>query len=147
VNRAAIIDHLEKEEGFRSLLYDDATGKPLKPGDRIVGHPTAGIGLALDIEGLTREEARYLCENRVAKRELALDQELPGWRSLSEARQLVLLSMAYQMGVRGLLGFAKMIAALQRGDFAEAADEMLASVWATQTPARAQRLAEMVRQG
>jgi lysozyme len=147
MNRDAIVDHLEKEEGFRALIYDDATGKPLKPGDTIQGHPTIGIGLAVDIEGLTREEARYLCGNRVDRRIRALDQELPWWRQLPAARQTVLAGMAYQLGVRGLMNFAKMLGAVQRGDFGEAADEMLDSVWATQTPARAQRLAEMMRQG
>ncbi len=148
MNRAAILDHLEAEEGFRPLLYDDATGNPLKPGDTIVGHPTAGIGLALDVEGLTREEARYLCENRVAIREAALDKRLPWWRRLSDARQLALVSMAYQMGVDGLLRFPKLLAALQREDWPGAAAEMRDSKWArTDSPARAERLAKMMRDG
>jgi hypothetical protein len=35
--------HLVKTaESFRRFAYDDATGKPLVPGDTIKGHPTIG---------------------------------------------------------------------------------------------------------
>jgi lysozyme len=37
--------------------------------------------------------------------------------------------------------------ALRTGDYADAADEMLDSAWARQTPARAQRLAQQMRTG
>ena len=143
----AILDHIEAEEGYREFVYDDANGRRIKPGSVVVGHPTCGIGLALDVEGLDHEEARWLLARRVEKRKAALDKALPWWRGLSEARQIVLISMAYQMGMAGLLKFKNTLAAMQRGDYAGAADGMLASLWARQTPERAKRLAKMMRDG
>ena len=50
------------------------------------------------------------------------------------------------MGIHGLLGFDDFIKALQRGDYADASQEMLQSVWARiVAPARAQELANLVR--
>lgn len=142
-----ILDHLEREEEFRGFVYDDATGLPIRPGTIVKGHPTAGYGCALDVEPLTKEEARYLLRNRYEARKAALDAALPWWRALSPARQLVLVSMAYQLGIAGLLKFHDTLAAVKRGDWEAAAAGMRASLWARQTPARAERLAEKMRNG
>jgi lysozyme len=53
--------------------------------------------------------------------------------------------MCFQMGKKGVVKFVKFHAALKRGDFNTAADEMLDSKWAKQTPDRAKRLAARVR--
>lgn len=66
---------------------------------------------------------------------------------LDEARQQCILEMAYQMGVEGVQGFSKMIAALQVGDYPRAADEALDSLWAKQTPARARDVAQRLEVG
>jgi lysozyme len=66
---------------------------------------------------------------------------------LNPVREAVMLSMAYQMGVTGLLGFKNMQSAIDRRAYWEAADHMLDSRWAKQTPARAERHAEMMRTG
>lgn len=147
MNRDLMLALLIEDEGLRLDLYDDATGKQLKPGDTIIGHPTIGIGCALDVDPLTEEEAKYLCLNRIVRRERALDKALPWWRNLTSRRQLVLLSMAYQLGAAGLMGFPKFIGALRRGDHEDAAREMLDSSWHVQTPARAERLAKLMREG
>lgn len=67
--------------------------------------------------------------------------------NLNDVRQAVVLSMAYQMGVTGVLAFVKMLDAIDRRAYGEAAEEMLDSVWARQTPKRAQRHAWMMREG
>jgi lysozyme len=59
--------------------------------------------------------------------------------------QVILLEMAYQMGCRGVGKFDNMWNALEVGDYRVAADEMLDSRWARQTPARANRLADRMR--
>src|SRR5699024_12529627 len=70
-----------------------------------------------------------------------------------EARQGVLLKMCFQMGIgsaahgTGLLGFKNTLAMIERGDYESAAQGMMNSVWAKQTPNRAKRLAEQMRTG
>ncbi len=65
----------------------------------------------------------------------------------SEARCDVLISMAYQLGVDGLSLFRGMLSAITQGDFNGAANAMLDSLWARQTPGRARRHAEVMRSG
>ena len=59
--------------------------------------------------------------------------------------QEVVLNMCYQLGVTGVSKFRRAISALQEGDWDEAANEMLDSLWARQTPNRAKELSNIVR--
>ena len=64
------------------------------------------------------------------------------------ARKSVMVSMAYQMGVDGLAKFSKTLDHIKRGEFAEAAMEMLNSKWARDdSPERARRHTEQMRIG
>lgn len=49
------------------------------------------------------------------------------WRTLSEARRQVLISMCFNLSVGGLFAFKQMLGACERGDSLQAAEEMLAS--------------------
>jgi len=59
----------------------------------------------------------------------------------------VLYSMAYQLGVDGLAAFNETLKMVAAGDFSGAANGMLNSLWARQTPGRARRHAEVMRTG
>ena len=59
--------------------------------------------------------------------------------------QEVVINMCYQLGINGVSRFRKAISAMQEGDWEEAADEMLDSLWARQTPNRAKELSDIVR--
>lgn len=63
------------------------------------------------------------------------------------ARAGALLNMAFQLGMPSCKGFPAMWAALERYDYAAAADEMLDSRWHTQTPARCEEMAAAMRFG
>lgn len=73
-----------------------------------------------------------------------LDKYLPWWSEQPEPVRLVLQNMAFQMGLKGLLGFKRTLDLLHLCRYAEAAKEMLDSTWAKQTPNRAGELAELV---
>ena len=60
----------------------------------------------------------------------------------SEIVLIVLIEMAFQIGVAGVFEFKKMLAALIDHDFELAAAEMLNSPWAKQQPDHAQTLAK-----
>jgi len=147
MNRAAMLALLQVDEGVRLDLYDDATGRQLKAGDTIKGHPTIGVGRALDVNPLTREEALYLAENDIGRAEASLDRNMPGWRDLSEARQQVLCSLVFNMGWGKLSGFVKFRAALKREDWKGAAAELRDSLWYEQVKSRGERLAKMMEAG
>lgn len=144
---AVVLEILRREEGLRLKVYDDATGKPVVPGYTMKGHPTIGIGRALDVQGLTEEECELLLMNNVATYMKEVPSAVPNWARLSTTRKAVLICMAFQMGVPGLKTFKNTLADIGRGDYAAAATRMLQSKWAQQTPARAKRMAELMRRG
>lgn len=96
---------------------------------------------------ITLQEAEAL--GRVSK-QIALRDVVdlfPEFADYSEARQMALLDMSYQMGKGGLSGFKKARAAIDKGNWTTAAREILKSKYAKQTPNRANRIARMLING
>ena len=67
------------------------------------------------------------------------------WITLPPLAKQVLIEMVFQMGATGVRKFRLMRAAIERCDWARAADEMLDSRWAQQTPTCARELANLMR--
>lgn len=129
-------------------VYDDATGQRIVPGSVVKGHPTIGIGRALDTKGISMAQAQAWLDEDLEETYAALLKRLPPWfATLDPVRQGVLVEAAFQMGVDGLLAFKNTLAAIGRGDYDTAARGMLDSRWAKQTPRRVKTLAEIMRTG
>lgn len=127
---------LVRDEGLRLKPYRDTVGKL-----------TIGIGRNLDDVGISEAEAHTLCENDIARTIHDLERRLPQFNGYPEIVQRAVANMAFNLGVSGLLGFKNMIAALDRGDYQEAAAHALDSKWARQVGRRAQRVAALIREG
>ena len=131
---------LRRDEGIKATAYQDH-----------LGYWTIGVGRLIDSRkpgaGLRPDEIDYLLRNDINDRVQALKNALPCFGLLDEARQGALLNMAFQLGTAGLLGFKSTLALIAAGKYAEAAEQMLKSKWATQTPERAKRLAEQMKTG
>lgn len=131
---------LRRDEGQRPLAYQDH-----------LGYWTIGVGRLIDSRkpgaGLRQDEIDYLLRNDINDRVQALTKALSWFDRLDEARRGVLINMAFQLGTAGLLGFKSTLALIAAGKYNEAAEQMLKSKWATQTPARAKRLAEQMKTG
>lgn len=127
---------LIQHEGLQLKPYWDGSNKL-----------TIGVGRNLDDTGITQDEAMMLLRNDIDRVSRQLDVSLPWWRKLSVARQNVLISMAFNLGMQGLLGFSRMLSCLQDGDYSCAAEEMLSSKWASQVGDRAVQLAGMMESG
>lgn len=144
---ATLTTQLRRDEGLRLRVYDDATGQPIAPGSAVKGHPTIGYGRALDVRGISSQEADYLLSNDVQAVIAQVQRALPWSLTLSAPRFAVLVNMAFNLGLGGLLSFNNTLAKVQAGDYAGAAQGMLASLWAKQVGARAQRLAAQMQTG
>jgi lysozyme len=115
-----------------------------------LGYLTIGVGRLIDKRkggGITPEESAYLLSNDIDKRQAELLRRIPWVSTLDPVRFGALLNMAFQMGVDGLLGFKNTLAMIRAGNYSEAAEGMLQSLWAKQTPARAKRISEQMRLG
>jgi lysozyme len=135
-----VIAQLRGDEGERLTVYQDH-----------LGYWTIGIGVLVDARkpgaGITPEESAYLARNRVHARIASLSRALPWFDRLDAARQAALLNMSYQLGVEGLLAFAKALAAIRDERWDLAHTELLDSLWAKQTPERARRVARQIQTG
>jgi len=131
----SIIEQLELHEGIRLKPYEDTVGKL-----------TIGIGRNLDDVGLSKAEAYYLAQNDIRRRINRLEK-FEWYRNLDEVRKKVIIDMAFNLGMAGMLSFKKMIKAIKLNDFPTAAAEMLNSKWARQVKGRAKRLAKMMKTG
>ena len=136
------------KDSYSQLKRDE--GEVLHAYQDHLGFWTIGIGILIDKRkggGLRPEESEYIFRNRLKLLEEELSDRLPWISKLDPARKGVLTNMAFQMGVAGLLGFKNTLALIQSGKYQDAAKAMLQSKWATQTPARANRLSRQMETG
>jgi lysozyme len=133
-------NQLRGDEGVRSCVYQDS-----------LGFWTLGVGRLVDsrktTQGLRPVEISFLLQNDIDDRIESLTRRLPWFQDLDDARRGVLVNMAFQLGTEGLLGFVNTLGMIERGEYPQAADAMMQSKWASQTPARAGRLSQQMRLG
>jgi lysozyme len=155
--REHFIEELIKHEGLKLQVYKDT-----------LGIDTIGIGRNLEDRGISKEEldaldiptidhiyeygiteadAVYLATNDVQIVEEELLQAHPCVDRLDSVRQLILMDMAFNMGVPRLCKFKKMWNAIHEEDYPTAAKEMLDSRWANQVKGRATKLANAMHNG
>lgn len=122
-------------EGFSSTPYMDNGGISI------------GYGRNFTTNGLSEDEARYLLRNDLKRLRSALPGVVSNFNDLDHARYGVVLSMGYNLGLNGLSGFKRMIAAIEARQFHVAADEMRRSEWCGQVGVRCRDLAYMMETG
>lgn len=145
-----LLKDLERHEGLRLKVYDDATGKEVKTGDTIKGKLTIGIGRNLQDKGISEIEAKRMLMTDVDYfyKQVTRDKRVRHtFGILNNTRQRVILNMVFNMGLEGVVSFKKMWAALEHKDYNEAAFQMLDSKWAKQVGKRADELAQLMRIG
>ena len=126
-----LLERVLGHEGFERRPYQDH-----------LGNWTFGHGLTF----ITKEESEYIVDKRLAE---FTEQHMSKREWIVDRPPVVLevvTEMAYQMGFAGTNAFINMWFALYDKNYSRAADEMLDSRWAKQTPERANELANLMRQ-
>jgi lysozyme len=156
-NSSHFLDKLVEHEGLVLTVYKDT-----------LGIDTIGIGRNLKDRGISKEEldymdipnmdvvyehgiteadARYLALNDIAIVENELCRVHSCVENLDSVRQLILMDMAFNMGVPRLCKFVKMWNAIHEENFEAASREMLDSRWARQVGGRARKLSDAMKAG
>lgn len=127
---------VSQEEGRIAHVYQDS-----------LGYWTIGVGCLVDAR-----KGGGLCDEAI---DAQLEHDLKGARDraaaltgfdrCNEVRRAVLVSMCFQLG--SLASWVNFRNALSAGDYEAAANHGLDSLWAKQTPLRAQRQMQMLRTG
>lgn len=137
------ITQLMVDEGCRLTAYPD----PLSGAEPwTVGFGSTGPDVSTGTVW-TQAQADMALASRVTSLDAQLQQRLPCYPTLDDLRQAVLLNMAYNLGLNGLLAFRQTLAYVAAGEYAQAGAAMLQSNWAKQVPARANRLSVQMTTG
>jgi len=133
------IEQIKRHEGLVLHAYKDS-----------LGYLTIGYGRLIDKSkggGISEAEAEYLLQNDVSIVLAALHRNIPFFDRLCIPRQAVLMNMAFQLGIAGLMKFKSTLSFIEAGDYENASANMLKSLWAKQTPNRASEMAQQMRTG
>jgi lysozyme len=127
--------NLKRDEGLRLKPYKDTEG--------IL---TIGYGRNLEHVGITEGEAENMLLRDIG---VAWDETIrlvPSFSRLPWQAKSALVNMMFNLGYPRLSQFVRMLDAIDRDNFNEAADEALDSKWARQVGKRAERIAGLFRQ-
>ena len=137
--RVKVKEMLIDEESFSQYVYPD-----------INGYLTIGYGRSIDHRigrGISNSEALQLLDNDIFYFTNKLLQFYPYFSQLNDARQVVLVNLCFNLGIKGLLGFDKMLKAITDSRWDDAEAELLNSDAAKQLPNRYRKLGAILREG
>lgn len=134
-SRQLLEAELTRDEGKRNKLYKDTEG-----------FWTIGIGRNMDAKPLSDEVISLMFREDIEEVERILDQEMPWWRDLTDARQRAVLNMGFNMGVYALAG-TPTFKLIEQGKYAEAGARLRGWKWAKQVGKRADRVIKMIVEG
>lgn len=127
---------LRRHEGLRLHPYVDTVGKV-----------TIGYGHNLTDLGISKETAEDWLDFDARGAVSDCERLVPHFFDLDEPRQRVLVNMAFNLGIVGLLKFKNMLSACAVGDWATAKLAGLDSTWAKQVGHRADELMQRLFTG
>lgn len=128
-------DWIKNHEGLKLKLYKDTVNKW-----------TIGYGRNIEDLGITQSEAEFMFQNDLNR---CIDQlKAYDWYNNQPTNiQYALTNMCFNIGINRLLGFKRMLKAIQDKNYTLAAMEALNSKWARQVGKRAKDIATLIREG
>jgi len=130
-----LIDSIKKHEGFVAIVYKDS-----------LGIDTIGYGFAIKDLELDEDICSMILERKLENLICRVDNKFSWYKFMPQEIKDVVIEMCYQLGVTGFSKFKKTISYLQNKQWEDASIEMLDSLWAKQTPNRAEELSYKVKE-
>ena len=167
-----VVSDLDRHEGYREFAYPDPLSSlnkkhprkdwGFRPAREILaelrisvedaakqGAPfTVGFGFTHGVtpdSRMNRITAERRLEQEILDVDRALSNVLSWYKDASFVTKTVLLNMAFNMGVKGLLGFRNTLTFISQKNYEQAARNMAQSLWAKQVGKRATELMERMR--
>ncbi len=139
---------IAKAEGFRGDTYRCPAGKLTTwYGRNLEVYPFTNLEESIVLGADKKEVVNYAFDwvfFRVIEIKERLEQER-FWLRLSDERRAVCIDMCFNLGIKGFLGFKKMIKALEEDAHIRAAAEMEDSKWFRQVGNRGKRNVAIMR--
>jgi lysozyme len=138
-----VAELIREHEGRHVVPYLDSLGIiTWGIGRNVQDVPFSGDELAL-ISPLVD----LMFENDLRRARHDLVDNFPWFLGLDEVRQAACIDLRFNLGPTRFRGFVKFLAAMHRGDYERAADELVDSRWYTQVGRRGPRIVFMVKNG
>jgi len=125
---------LIKHETLKLFVYKDTKGID-----------TIGVGRNLVNRGISTDEAMIMLDNDIQYFTNQLKTVIPWFDSKPDKVKTVLIDMAFNLGITGLLNFKNTLHFIEIGDYKSAAVAMLESQWAKQVGTRATEDADILK--
>lgn len=141
---------LEFQEGFRERPYLDTTGHvTIGYGDNLTAKYGDDLQSANERfpNGLSQSDAEISLKGVILAIASTLNTNLSFYSKLDDVRQAVLISMCFNLGMKGLWDFKNTLDYIASHKFQLASMEMMKSKWAEQVPDRANMLSKMMFMG
>ena len=129
-----LLEAVKLSEGFRDKVYKCTEG-----------YDTIGYGFAIKDLVMDEDIAEIILRRKLDKLIDKANSKFNFLKKMPHQIQDVIYEMCYQMGVTGVSKFKKTLAYLENEEFKKASIEMLDSRWARQTPNRARKLSNIVK--
>ena len=130
----SLVKNIKLHEGFRNRVYKCSEG-----------YDTIGYGFAIKDLEMDEDIDEEILIRKVEKLIKRVRTKFDWLDSVPREVQGILVEMSYQMGLSNVSKFKKALHAMQMLQWRKAADEMLDSKWAKQTPNRAKELSDIIR--
>ena len=128
-----IVDDIKKHEGFEPKVYECTEG-----------YETIGYGFAIKDLIIDRDVADLILMKKLHTLLQRITIAFPWFKDINGTAKSVVINMCYQLGLSGFSKFKKTIYYLETEQYEEASMEMLDSLWAKQTPNRANELSREI---
>lgn len=133
----ALLADLRRDEGFVPHAYKDH-----------LGFWTLGFGFLIDKDKggrIPRPVAEFWLQYEVNDREAQIKKRWPAYERQPDDVKRAILNMAFNLGVDGVLGFKRMLRALEDGNRHGAAIHARDSKWWREdVPERAERVCKLI---
>ena len=129
-----LLSSIRKHEGFRSKVYKCSES-----------FDTIGYGFAIKDLVLDEDICNIILQRKLESLIRSIEFKFSWYADLPNSVKDVVIECCYQLGLSGFGKFKKSIEHLKNEEWELAADEMLDSKWAKQTPNRAKALSDRVR--
>mgnify|MGYP003657624225 FL=1 len=133
-NQMSLIESIKTHEGYVGIVYKDS-----------LGIDTIGYGFAIKDLELDEDVCEIILERKLKDLESRIKIKFDWYKYMPQEVKDVVVEMCYQLGVTGVSKFKKTIAYLQNKQWKDASIEMLDSLWAKQTPNRANEMSNIIK--
>ena len=133
-------DRIKEHEGFRNTIYKDSLGFATIGYGHLVKEDDPFVEGHTYSQKLLNDYFELDFTNAVVGAERLLSNQAMNYKA-----KCVIIEMVFQLGMTGVSKFKNTLKAVKEEDWDTAADEMLDSVWAKQTPERANELSSTMR--